>query len=316
MSETASTKYPTGNTDLKIRQACLDYACDLLASASLVFRDNGFPNIAYHLAVLALEEIGKAGMIAARAVSAGMRDIAWMDKKFNDHVWKLQWAVWSRGFADGRIDPKDFEAARRFATSTHARRMAGLYAQTDSPGPEPRSRVTVGHASSIVNLARTRLELEMAAGPPVLDDANDDLEWFLNTMSDGLGAKRLLSGPYIGKHEELKGNTRAWVAWARQEFEKISAEEQAYLQAELARLPSNPQSRKPKWVIKIRLHTPSHSIRPKVLSYWNSRMNWIKLTAVNSKKNELLLELTLHDALPVKGLYDTGSPSAKCSSHA
>ena len=61
-------------------------------------------------------------------------------------------------------------------------------------------------------------------------------------------------------------------------------------------MPSAPGNSKPKWAIKIRLYTPSHSIRPKVLNYWNERMNWVKLIPVGNKK-ELLLELTLSGSL-------------------
>jgi hypothetical protein len=71
----------TGNANraLKIRGACLDHARDLVAAAERVIRDRGFPNIAYHLAILALEEIGKAGMVSCRAVVGGRRDTDWMD---------------------------------------------------------------------------------------------------------------------------------------------------------------------------------------------------------------------------------------------
>jgi len=54
---------------LRQRQLCLDHAGDLIASAErLLPNEGGYPNIAYHLAILAMEEIGKAGMLGARAV--------------------------------------------------------------------------------------------------------------------------------------------------------------------------------------------------------------------------------------------------------
>lgn len=115
------------------------------------------PNIAYHLAILALEEIGKAGMIASRAVVGSKLDTDWMEKRFNDHAWKLQWAVWSCGFAGSRIDPKEFEEARRFAQSTHARRLAGLYVDPnakDTATAPPRAAVRMEHAESVLNFAR------------------------------------------------------------------------------------------------------------------------------------------------------------------
>src|SRR5712691_9236610 len=95
----------------RLRQLCLKHARDLIESAERVLTNEGFPNIAYHLAILALEEIGKAGMIISRAVVADTREVDWMDKRFDDQIWKVQWAVWGRGLSAVRINPKDFEDA-------------------------------------------------------------------------------------------------------------------------------------------------------------------------------------------------------------
>ena len=298
---------------LQVRQLCLEHAADLITSAETVLNDNGFPNIAYHLAILALEEIGKAGMIASRAVVGSALDSAWMDKRFDDHIWKLQWAVWSPRLSGGRIDPKDFEDARRFAQSTHARRLSGLYVNPSDDASTvvpPRAAVSAEHAVSVLNLARACLEMEKATEGPVIDEPNDDLRWYLDTVSDEQGKRRIFSKPFIDKHEELGGDTRAWAAWAREEFERIAADEQEHLQKELARVPGAPGDSKPKWVIKIRLYTPSHSIRPKVLNFWNKRMYWVKLFPVGNKK-ELQMELTLRDSVTLKEVYDIGLSFSK-----
>jgi hypothetical protein len=144
----------------------------------------------------------------------------------------------------------------------------------------------------------------------VFNEPNDQFRWFLDTIGDENGRKRIFSKQFIVKYEEFKGDTRAWVAWARQEFEKIAADEQAHLQRELTRLPSTPENSKPKWIIKIRLYTPSHTIRPKILSYWNKRMGWAKLRPVGSK-SELLLELTLSDSFSMQNIYDVGLSASK-----
>ncbi len=71
------------------RLLCLDHARDLIASAERVLaNDNAYPNIAYHLVILAMEEIGKAGMLCARGVTGGAWDTSWIDKRLDDHVWK------------------------------------------------------------------------------------------------------------------------------------------------------------------------------------------------------------------------------------
>jgi AbiV family abortive infection protein len=302
----------SSNGATRVRELCLKHAADLIASAERVIKDDGFPNIAYPLAVLALEEIGKAGMVVSRAVIGGARDTDWMNNRFDDHVWKIQWAVWSQGFLGNRIDPKDFEEARRFAQSTHARRLAGLYVDPNADGNtlSPSAVVTPEQAISVINLARARLNVEKATGAPALGEPNDDLKWFLDTIGNEQGTKRIFSQSFVAEYERLKGDVRAWIKWARQEFEKVAADEQAHLQRELARLPSALGSAKPKWFIRIRLATPSHSIRPKVLGYWNKRVGWVKLIPVKNKQ-ELLMEITLGDTFSVTNIYDVGLSASK-----
>lgn len=247
------------------RRLCLEHARDLIASAERVLgADNAHPNIAYHLAILALEEIGKAGMIGARASGKKELDANWIEKRLDDHIWKLMWAVWSPSLTTGDIDPKAFEEARQFAERTHARRMAGLYVNytEGSAAVPPRNAVRLDHSTSLLTLAKSLLELESSRGAPNPDEGGEDLEWFLATVNDELGQKRLFSPSFIHKHQEFGGNTREWVRWARGEFAKTAEAEKEHLQRELARQSGDG---KPKWLIKVRLRTPSHSLRQKTL---------------------------------------------------
>jgi AbiV family abortive infection protein len=296
------------------RQLCLSHAGDLIASAERVLADdNGFPNIAYHLAILAMEEIGKAGLLSVRAVTMGTWDSTWVDKRLDNHVQKFMWAVWSPSLSGGKIDPKDFEDARRFAESTHQRRMAGLYVDygADSALAPPRDAVRLDHATSLLNLAKVRLELEKARGAPIADEGAEQLKWFLAVAGDEQRRKRLFSASFIKKHEEFKGDSRAWVEWARNEFAKIDAEEKEHLQRELSRQASEPAKGKPKWLMKVRVQTPSHSLRQKTLNYWNERINAVKLRTAGPKGNDLLLELTINDHVTVEQLFDFGVSFSK-----
>jgi AbiV family abortive infection protein len=297
----------------RLRDICLSHADDLIRSAERVLHD-GYPNIAYHLAVLALEEIGKAGMIVSRAAIGDARDNNWMDKRFDDHIWKILWAVWSRGMSGQRIDPKDFEEARKFAKSTHSRRLAGLYVQADadpSAAISPRDAVTLRQATTYIKLAQSRLKLERNYSAVVEGEARGSLMWFLDTIQTERGSARMFSKSFVDKYAELKGDAQAWMTWARAEFEKVSVEEREHLQRELARVPSTPDGGAHKWTIKIRLYTPSHSIRPKVLTLWNERVGWSKLLAVSNKKNELILEMKLSDTFKIENIYDVGLSSSK-----
>jgi AbiV family abortive infection protein len=296
------------------RRLCLDHAGDLVSAAERVLaNDNAYPNIAYHLAILAMEEIGKAGMLASLAVIGAALDKERLERRLGDHVFKLMWAVWSPSLAEGKIEPKDFEDARHFAASTHARRIAGLYVDhTDhNTSVPPREAVLLGHATSILNLAKARLALELERGAPAPDERNEELEWYLDTVSDALGQKRLFSQAFIQKHEEFRGDAHAWIRWAREEFAKIAAEEQEHLQRELSRQSTESRTGKPKWLVKVRLQTPSHSLRQKVLNYWNDRIEATKLRLVGNKKNELLLEMTIDNGVTLDRLFDAGLSLSK-----
>jgi len=291
----------------------LDHAGDLIVAAERVLADDlGYPNIAYHLGILALEEIGRAGILS-QVMVAGRIGAGRMEQRLDDHVFKLMHAVWAPALDSGKLDPKKFEEARAFAQSTHARRMAGLYTDhnpDDGTSAPPRDSVLLGHATSIIGLAKANLEMRRAHGIPS-GETTEELEWYLDTVSNEDGRKRLFSRAFITKHEELEGDTRAWVAWAKAEFERIAAEEQALLQRELAREISNTDRAEPKWAMKIRFYTASHSIRPAALNYWNKRIEGVKFYPVSGRKHELLMEMTLGDRIALDGVFDAGLSLSK-----
>lgn len=293
---------------------CLANAGDLIAAAERVLgSDNGHHNIAYHLATLAIEEIGKAGMIAARAAVGSRPDGDPMSERLDDHVYKFMWAVWSPSLFGGKIDPKNFFDAKRFAESTHIRRMAGLYVG-HSPLEEPlapRDAVPAAQAMAQLEFAKFCLELNLARGQPISDVLSPEREWFLATVGDEVGHRRLFSEPFLKKYEELSGDTHAWVTWAKGEFERVAKEEQAVLERELARQASSSGELKPKWMMRIKLRTPSHIIRPAALKYWNDRIEAIKLLSPEKKKDELIMELTIYDGVRLEELFDAGLSLSK-----
>jgi AbiV family abortive infection protein len=316
MEETSAPQNAATSTPFYVEQRrhCLEHARDLIASAERVLADdNGFQNIAYHLAILALEEIGKAGMLTTRAITKDSFDVGWIDKRLDNHVQKLMWAVWSPSVSGGRIDPRDFEEARRFAESTHERRMAGLYVNYSEKGPSapPRQAVRLDHATSVLGLAKARLEVETATGTSNPSESSEELEWFLTTVADEFGKNRLFSQPFAQKHEEFGGDTRAWVRWARTEFGRIAEEERQHLQRELSRQASEPGNGKPKWLMKVRVQTRSHSLRQKTLNFWNDRVQAVKLRTAGPKNNDLLLEMTINDHIKVEHLFDFGLSISK-----
>ena len=79
-------------------EACIKHARALLESARAV-QEAGHPNIAYHLAVLTLEELGRRELIGVRTVTDS-RPIppGWVQKHTQDHIKKLFWCFFGGSF--------------------------------------------------------------------------------------------------------------------------------------------------------------------------------------------------------------------------
>jgi hypothetical protein len=100
--------------------------------------------------------------VRSRKVTWGAWDASWIDKRLDNHVWNLMWAVWSPSFSGGRIDPKDFEEARRFAGSTHERRMAGLYVDFEDSATDGLHRLTIGRLLVSLQLRMTQRRTQVS----------------------------------------------------------------------------------------------------------------------------------------------------------
>jgi AbiV family abortive infection protein len=280
------------------RQLCLDQAQGFIDAAKHL-SDINCPHIVYHLSLLALEEVGKASMLSAQMVSHARGDDSRLERWLDSHRRKLQWAVWS---PMDRIDPKDFEAAQKFAEGAHARRLASLYVDpkaeiTDLP---PREQVPAEYAHEALKLARARLEMEHTRGTPT-GEVDELTEWFLDTMEDPDRSQQLLSKPFTARFEELQGDARAWAAWSRDEFARLDKESRELLEADLSRPAAPTGATKPRWRANAIVYTPSHSLRPKVLAKWNDKLEAVKLIW-SGKKDQFTLQITLRDNEPLPAL--------------
>jgi AbiV family abortive infection protein len=284
---------------VKIRAACHAHASDLIEAAAKLLEQPPKPNLAYHLALLALEEIGKAGLIVAQAAIGSRRDSARFEKSLSSHSRKLQWAIWS---PLTKIDPKQFSQARELAQRMHARRLAGLYVQPLAELSLPQDAVSLEQAQSIIGLARSRLGVEPSVDLPEDHQPPEVLNWFLDTMENPEGSRQLFSVSFLARFEELGGDAVSWITWAKTEIERNAAEADAILRAELARRPGSESGEKPKWRTRTRVHAVSHSIRPRVLKYWNDRVDVVKLISTG-KNDEFLLELEIGDDVLLPDLY-------------
>jgi AbiV family abortive infection protein len=298
-----------GNLDsnkIAAMQACIDHARALLQSAKAV-QVAGHPNIAYHLAVLTLEEIGRRALMKVQSI-AERRPVspAWIQRTTQSHIKKLFWCFFSGPFFGEPINKERFESLENIAHRLHAKRIAGLYVDSDGDNLSvPADNVDADESASVIALADAHLNL--AASEIVREDiSSEEAElqaWFLSAVEDPEKQRAIMSKGSLDKLVDLE-DARPWALWLKDQFDRADAESRAALEAELQRsraLPS--QSTKDKWKIRIRLYTQSHSIRPGVLTTWNRKMDWIKLIAVPEKKDQLIVEFILGDNIPVESLW-------------
>ena len=291
---------------LHARKLCLDHAQNFIEAAEHL--GEGWPHIVYHLSLLALEEVGKASMLCTRMINHPKLDGSWIEQSLESHRRKLQWAVWSPMV---RIDPADFAAARDFAERAHAMRLASLYvdSKTDLTDLPPSARVQRKDADQALALARARLGDERAHGTPS-GEIDDLTQWFLDTMDDPYRSRVILSKPFIAQFEAMNSDARAWASWAREEITRLDRESREILEAELARPGAPKGSAKPRWRANATVYTPSHSLRPKVLARWNDQITAVQLLW-SGKKDQLILQITLHDNEPLPSLFGRLTTLAK-----
>ncbi len=313
LSQKQSSK-PRSERLLKLRAICCEHAYDLIESAERILTgERPIPNIAFHLTLLALEEIGKAALITAREVSVGKRDVIWIDKRMEDHADKLLWGLWSPAMRTSKeIDPERFRQLQEFSQRAHEQRLAALY--VDATGDEqalvsPKDAVTTEETTSLLEIAKQNLQLLANEGSPDVDAPDELSRWFWEVVSDEHKQKRLFSQSFLAKYEELKGSVRKWISWAKEEFEKIAQEEQALMAAEMSRVVDKDAAPKERWRLKMRIYCISHSMRQKMLNFWNESVPLAKLHYVSSE--EMMLELTLGDRNKGQDVQASGQALSK-----
>ncbi len=285
-------------------RACVEHARDLLASARAVQRE-GRPNIAYHLGALALEELGRRQLLVIKDMeSHRVVPKAWPEKHTQDHVKKLFWCFFGGHFSAEQPSVDDFHAIQGLATRVHETRLEGLYVGVSADGISiPKDAISADETQRLLDAAEAKLAVVDAAGPPHPLTA-EELElqrWFLNATEDKEQRRQIFSKTSMDKLTELK-DVREWTRWLKELFDDAVDEARARAERVINEGKAAPEvGTKNRWRIRIRILSASHSIRPKVLTSWNKRVEWIKLSS--NKKDELSVEFILQDNIPVQGLW-------------
>lgn len=296
-------KNSTEDNLLIASRACLDHAKALLVSAKAV-KVSGHPNIAYHLAALSLEEVGRMELLQMKQMAhkQGLEK-DWLGDAEKSHVKKLLWCLFSLEMMSKELTPEGFRFLQNLSLEIHQKRLAGLYVGQSEDGLKvPSEQITVEDADNLINLADSRISLigELSERTPTQEEI-DNQTWFLKSVENTEKRNFIFSKTSMDKLKELT-NAKDWVEWLRSEFQKREEENNALLQKERNRLKKATAKGKPKWKVKIKLYTTTHSVRPSVLGEWNKINQSVQLIYLN-KKDCLNLEITLNDDVSIDEVY-------------
>ena len=298
--------------EIRIAEACLEHAEDLVEAAEMLLH-SGKHNLAFHMAVLSLEEAGRRSLFLLNLQARRKEEVDIVNEaKANDHVAKLYWAFFFPLVTLQKIDDAKLDEVRGLARALHLRRQEGLYLDANRrPFRRPKHIVSLKEARNIVSLARSQVALEKSqtikTQGRLSREVRDLVQWFLQAGEDESSRSFIFSDESMVKLREF-GNFGEWIVWLRPAYEQ---EAQSFTEmAQLDRLRSVEGARgsHPRWKFRIRLSGMSHRMRPSLVTEWNRAIPSIQLELGGNKKQQhLLLTLTMSDRVPLEAIY----PSAK-----
>ena len=189
-------KLPIDPQHVAAMQACVTHARALLDSAKAV-QTTGNANVAYHLATLSLEEIGRRALMGVQHLAdQQVVPPAWPKNHQHDHIKKLFWAFFGPEFYGNRLTAKGLTEMAGLAERIHGNRLAGLYVDNGEDGLSiPADAVLLEQAEELIGLAEARLG--MAEAETVREDftkADVELQaWFMTAVDDPEQRKQILS---------------------------------------------------------------------------------------------------------------------------
>lgn len=295
---------PNNDFEVAVRESCLTHSADLLEVAEKA-HESGKPNIAFHLAVLALEELGK---LFLHRISRTQRayfddDRTLFARSATDHVAKLFWALWGTKISGRMNDREAFETTRRTASSVHFQRIAGLYVTIDgSTVTVPRDEVGAEETGVLLDLARSLLEEERATEYVQPTDEGRAAIMWLVSAAELEETRRLLYSRLSMEKLRAVEHVSEWISWLKETVAREEEEIHRLMIVELSRAQPT-EGGKERFFAQTELLSATHSVRPKALIEWNERSKIIKLRPVKGEKSNLRVEFILFDDVRVDRVH-------------
>jgi hypothetical protein len=155
---------------------------------------------------------------------------------------------------------------------------------------------------------RLKLSLELAKGEIIPKaELPEELKWFLEATHDEEKRKMIFGGTSMKKLHELQDG-KTWVKWLYDQFVEADTAAKEFMKEELKRPGYTHDSKgkfEKKWKIKIKLETPSHSIRPNAVVDWNKHSDFLKLYPT-AKKDGFIAEIIVPKSVALTELWAAG----------
>jgi hypothetical protein len=226
-----------------------------------------------------------------------------------DHERKMFWAFWGPGASRStKTDIQQIPEFQLIASRLHDTRMAATYVTLDAALAPPDS-VTPEFVRSTLELLKVQIELSRPTKRRAMSEEDGALfAWFIGASEDPERAKLVFGASSIAKRSEL-GNPEAWIRWLKEQFDEADRSARELTARELARKPSaGGADEKPRWRIRLRLESASHSIRSKAFDKWNVASAMVKLSADRNdkEKRSLFVEMDLPTSIAAGSIWHAG----------
>jgi AbiV family abortive infection protein len=290
----------------KATRACAENAHEHLKAAREL-RKTKHNNMSFNAAVLALEEIGKAILIGmTRGYMSDTESPYIKEDWVEDHTKKLFWAIWAPSFGKNADTVRGFKELSHAANNIHERRLNALYVNP-ATGEVP-EHIPDEEVDAAIALAEHRVETQRNTTFEVLNEEDrSNLSWFLQSSDDPELVGVIFCKDSFARLTSYKGDVRQWVLWLRTELARLEEVNQRLADEELTRtLPSSDDELKPKWSLKVRLRSMSHSVRPKSLSQWNRKSRWVTLSTAEDRR-VLLVRFLVPQKISIADLSSVAS---------
>jgi len=289
----------------QFRAFCIQNAEDALGSAETLVGKN-VNHIAYHLAALSLEEIGKIFLGWCYFTANDEIKAEKITKGVDDHIKKLFWAIWGPSFLTEKITKEQLEEIKGFSSQIHNRRLDTLYTDFDD-NQHAATKISDEELKSLIGMVRARLELAKTDGQ--VDETkslteNSRINDFM-MMSEDPVKRNFIFGEASQEKLIALGDVGEWILWLKETFAHQKKALDELLQNELNREITIDFSKKPKpkWSVKLKIITPSHAIRANLLQEFNQKSEAIKLT-MGGDNHTLFVELILMDYVSAPDLFN------------